>query len=151
MFDLLRCDFEHLANLSLSAMLHMTDLNIILTFWRLQIEQAEKALQNYAPKNVMASLYGEKLTQNPTETLLTVNQFLGLGISSEQIDELVSSDSRFDDAKSTGQRFSLQKRDETYQKLKRFYGDDLENGFKWMLRNNPGTRLHPNVTGALSI
>ena len=31
MIDLIRCDFQHLSNLSLSAMLHMTDLNIILT------------------------------------------------------------------------------------------------------------------------
>ena len=54
MFDLIRCDFQHLANLSFSAMLHMTDLNIILTLWRLHIEQAENALQQFSPKNVMA-------------------------------------------------------------------------------------------------
>ena len=82
MFDLLRCDFQHLANLDLSAMLHMTDLNIILTLWRLQIEQAEQALQQFSPKNVLASLYGEKLIHKPLETLEAANQFLELGILS---------------------------------------------------------------------
>jgi hypothetical protein len=93
MFDLLRCDFQHLSNLSLSAMLHMTDLNIILTLWRLQIEQAEKVLQDFSSNNVMASLYGEKLIKNPLETLHAANQFLDLGITSEQIDNVVKSDS----------------------------------------------------------
>jgi len=149
MFDLLRCDFEHLANLSLSAMLHMTDLNIILTLWRLQIEQAENALRRYSPANTMASLYGEKLIQHPHETLAAANRFLGLGISAEQIEDIVKSDRRFADAKSEGQRFSLERRQETYRKLEDFYGDDLENTLNWMVRRNPGTRLEPVLSGAL--
>ena len=150
MFDLLRCDFQHLDNLSLSAMLHMTDLNIILTLWRLQIVQAEMALQQFSPRNVLASLYGEKLIHKPLETLEAANQFLDLGISAEQIRHIVESDSRFNDAKNAGERFSLQKRDDTYQKLKDFYGADLDNVLNWMLRNNPNTKPNPDLTGALN-
>jgi hypothetical protein len=150
MFDLLRCDFEHLSNLSLSAMLHMTDLNIILTLWRLQIVQAENALQQFSPKNVMASLYGEKLIHNPLETLRAASQFLELGISSEQLGDIVKSDSRFDDAKAPGERFSLQKRKETYQKIENFYGVELDNVMNWMIRKNPGTRLDPILSDALN-
>lgn len=149
MFDLLRCDFQHLSNLSLSAMLHMTDLNIILTLWRLQIEQAENAVQQLASKKVMASLYGEKLIHNPLEAIQAANQFLELGISPEQIERIVNSDFRHDDAKSKGERFSLQKRKERYQKLEGFYGEDLDNGLKWMLRNNPHTRLNPDLSEPL--
>jgi hypothetical protein len=149
MFDLLRCDFPHLANLSLSAMLHMTDLNIILTLWRLQIEQAESALQQYSSGNMMASLYGEKLVQHALETLSDANRFLDLGISAEQIENIVESDRRFDDAKNAGERFSPQKRQEIYQKLEDFYGADLVNGLNWMVRKNPGTLLTPVLSGAL--
>jgi hypothetical protein len=81
MFDLIRCDFEHLANLGLSAMLHMTDLNIILTLWRLRIEQAENVPRQYAPTIMMASLYGVKLARHPLKTLNAANRFLELGIS----------------------------------------------------------------------
>lgn len=151
MFDLLRCDFQHLSNLSLSAMLHMTDLNIILTLWRLQIEQAEKVLKDFSSNNVMASLYGEKLIQDLPGTLRAANQFLDLGISTEQIEEVVKSDSRFKDAKNTGQQFSVQKRKEANKKLENFYGADLDNGLKWMVNKNPATRLHPDLTGALKI
>jgi hypothetical protein len=151
MFDLIRCDFEHLSNLSLSAMLHMTDLNIILTLWRLQIEQAEMALGTFSPEQVMASLYGENLIQNPRGALLGANRFLNLGIPDGVINDLVNSDRRFDNAKVTGQRFSVQERDETYRNMQKFYGDDLENGFNWMINRNPGTRLLPKLTGALSI
>ena len=151
MFDLIRCDFQHLSNLSLSAMLHMTDLNIILTLWRLQIEQAEAALQQFSSRNMLASLYGEKLILQPRETLEAANQFLDLGISATQIEDIVKSDSRFDDAKSTGERFSLQKRKARYQKLEDFYGPDLDNGLNWMLKNNPNTRLIPDLTCALNL
>lgn len=150
MFDLIRCDFEHLANLSLSAMLHMTDLNIILTLWRLHIEQAENVLRRYAPANTMASLYGEKLVQHPLETLNAANRFLELGISDEQIINIASSDRRFADAKSEGQRFSVEKRQETYRKLEDFYGADLDNTLNWMVRKNPGTQLTPVLSGALA-
>lgn len=150
MFDLLRCDFQHLANLSLSAMLHMTDLNIILTLWRLQIEQAEGALRQFSSNNLLASLYGEKLIENPLAVLQAANQFLDLGIPAEKIEAIVNSDSRFADAKSAGERFSRQKREDTYQKLEDFYGADLDNGLNWMLRNNPNSSLNPNLTGALS-
>lgn len=149
MFDLVRCDFEHLSNLSLSAMLHMTDLNIILTLWRLQIEQAEGVLRQYAPTNMMASLYGEKLIRHPLESLNAANRFLGLGIPGERIEEIVISDRRFADAKSDGQRFSLEKRQETYRKLEEFYGADLDNGLNWMVRRNPGTQPVPVLSGAL--
>lgn len=150
MFDLLRCDFQHLDNLSLSAMLHMTDLNIIMTLWRLQIEQAETALQQFSPGNVLASLYGEKLIHEPRETLVAANRFLDLGISSEQIEHIVESDRRFEDAKSAGEQFSLKKRDETYQKLKDFYGADLDNVMNWMLKHNPNASAKPDLTGALA-
>jgi len=149
MFDLIRCDFEHLANLGLSAMLHMTDLNIILTLWRLQIEQAESVLRQYASTNTMASLYGEKLILHPHESLSAANRYLELGISNERIEEIVLSDRRFADAKSDGQRFSLERRRETYQKLADFYGADLDHGLNWMVRRNPGTQLTPVLSGAL--
>ncbi len=149
MFDLLRCDFQHLSNLGLSAMLHMTDLNIILTLWRLQVEQAEQALQQFSSKGALASLYGEKLIEDPLAALQAANQFMDLGISAEKLDAIVNSDSRFHDAKSSGERFSPQKRKDTYQKLENFYGADLDNGLRWMMRNNPNTSLVPNLTGAL--
>ena len=130
-------------------MLHMTDLNIILTLWRLQIEQANNALQQCSPGNVMASLYGEDLIQNPRETLLATNQLLDLGISSEQIDIIVNCDSRHDDAKSKGEKFSMQKRQDSYQKLEDFYGEDLETGLQRMLRTKPHVKLKPDLRGPL--
>jgi hypothetical protein len=150
MFDLLRCDFQHLSNLSLSAMLQMTDLNIILTLWRLQIEQAEQALQQFSSSKAISALYGERLIQSPLETIQAANQFLDLGISAEQINAIVSSDNLFDDAKTTGERFSLEKRQAVYQKLEDFYGVELDNVQNWMLRNNPKIKLTPALTPALT-
>ena len=99
----------------------------------------------------MASLYGEKLVSHPQACLQAANQFLELDISAKQIDAIVKSDSRFNDAKNTGERFSVQKRKEVYEKLESFYGVDLDNGLNWMIKNNPGTRLYPDLTGALNI
>lgn len=151
MFDLIRCDFPHLSNLQLTHTIHMTDLRVIMTLWRLQLEQAEVTLQQFSPKNEMASLYGEKLIQNPTETLRAAIQYLDLGISAEQIGDIVNSDSRYADAKNEGERFSVQKREEQYLKLEEFFGGDLNDGLQWLIRNNPGTELIPELTGALAV
>lgn len=151
MFDLLRCDFPHLSNLQLTHTIHMTDLRVIMTLWRLQLEQAEKAIQQFSPDNVMASLYGEKLIDHPLEVLRAANAFLELGISPEQIHAIVNSDDRFRDAKNEGEQFSRQKREKLYQRLEEFYGDDLDDGLEWLTRNNPGTELYPDPGAPLNI
>ena len=149
MFDLLRCDFPHLANLQLTHTIHMTDLRVIMTLWRLQIEQANEALQGFSASNAMASLYGESLIQHPREALRAVNEYLQMGLSSQQITDIVDSDSRFIDAKNADQRFSLEQREKRYQTLESFYGEDLDDGLQWLVRNNPGTRLRPELIGEL--
>ena len=151
MFDLLRCDFQHLSKLRLTDVIHMSDLKLILTFWRLQIEQADQALKISASSNLMASLYSERLNDRPLETLQAANRFLELGISAEQLDGIAKSDVRFNDAKNIGEPFSVEKREEIYRKLERFYGADLDNGFRWMTRNNPATSLCPELRGALKL
>ena len=150
MFDLIRCDFPQLANLRLTDAVHMTDLRAIMTLWRLQIEQAGQALQAYAPSGQMASVYGERLIENLPETLRAANRFLGLDIPQERMDDIVSSNSRFDDAKNAGRKFSAERRRQAYAKVEEFYGEELDNGLRWMVRNNPGTALKPQLTGALS-
>lgn len=151
MFDLLRCDFPHLSNLQLTHTIHMTDLRVIMTLWRLQLEQAEQALQQYSPTNEMASLYGEDLIGSPLEVLQAANVFLELDISSEEIQAIVNSDDRFIDAKNDGQRFSKEKRMKRYERLEEFFGKDLDDGLEWLTRNNPGTKLFPELSAALHI
>ena len=149
MFDLIRCDFPHLSNLTISAMIHMTDWNIILTLWRLQIEQAEAALRKFAPGQIMASLYGEDLIHDPLQVLIAANKFLDLGISADRLLEIAKSDKRHEDAKTSGQKFSVEKRRETYQRLAQFYGVELDQVLNWMLKNNPSVQLQPKLTGNL--
>lgn len=74
---------------------------------------------------------------------------MGLEIPDEQIRSIVESDSLFEDAKVKGERFSLQKRKQTYRGLENFYGADLDGGLNWMLRNNSKIRLNPDLPGAL--
>ncbi len=149
MFDLIRCDFPQLANLQLTHTIHMTDLRIIMTLWRLQLEQAEKAVQRYSKEKLMSSLYGDELIDNPLEVLQAANEFLELSISPEQIHKIVNSEGRLIDAKNADEQFSKQKREARYQRLEEFYGDDLSDGLEWLTRNNPGTKLYPDLSGAL--
>jgi hypothetical protein len=149
MFDLIRCDFPHLSNLTISSMIHMTDWNIILTLWRLQIEQAESVLRQFAPGHIMASLYGEELIHNPLQVLTAASKFLDLGLSNDRIREIANSDERQQDAKTSGQTFSVDKRRQTYQKLEQFYGAELDQVLNWMLKNNPAVQLLPKLSGSL--
>jgi hypothetical protein len=151
MFDLLRCDFPHLANLQLTHTIHMTDMRISMTLWRLQIEQAENVVRQFSANNEMASLYGEELIDRPLEVLKAANEFLGLGISAEQVQAIAGGDQRFNDAKNAGEQFSKEKRAATYEQLEKFYGADLDDGLEWLVRNNPGSKLHPELSGVLQL
>ncbi len=151
MFDLLRCDFPHLAGLQLTHALQMTDLRVAMTLWRLHIEQAEALLQQFAPHNSMASLYGENLVADPAPALRASFRFLDLGASEEQIDAAARSDARSIDAKNPEKSFSLQKRAQAYQMLEKYFGGDIDDGLQWLVRNNPGTALMPKLGGTLPL
>lgn len=151
MFDLLRCDFPQLANLGLSDVIHMSDLKIILTFWRLQIEQAQQALKTFTNDNKLVSLYAEKLINGAHAALPAISEHLHLGISSSKIQQIASSDDRLRDAKNPEQQFSLQKRADSYRKVEEFYGTDLDNGYHWVTQNNPSVSLYPKLGNALSL
>jgi hypothetical protein len=151
MFDLLRCDFPHLSNLRVSDAIHMSDLKLILTLWRLQIEQAEQTLIQFANNTQLQSLYAEKLIVDPSPALVAINQALELGIPDQEIREIVESEKRLVDAKNPNQQFSTSKRAERYSELEAFYGADLENGYLWMLQNNPATRLVPSLSNSLKL
>ena len=151
MFDLLRRDFPHLSKLGLSDVIHLSDLKIGLTLWRLQLEQAEQALARFAPSGVMCSLHGEALVNRPREGLQAVNKFLDLGIASEKIDEIALGDLATRDAKDISSAFSVSKREADYKKIEDFYSTDLSNGYKWLITNNPSTTLTPELFGALEL
>lgn len=149
MFDLIRCDFPNLANLRLTDAIHMTDMKLIMTLWRLHIEQASQALQQPGAAGQMASLYGEHLIDDPLRALQAANRFLDLGIPEQQIESIATGSGRFQDAKNAGQSFSTERRKEAYRKVETFYGADIDNGLNWMARNNPGTPLLPVLPGSL--
>ena len=149
MFDLVRCDFPQLERLRLSDTIHLTDLKVIMTLWRLQLEQANGVLQYFAPRDRMASLYGERLVAEPAATLHAANRFLELNIPDGRLDA-IAGEHRNDDAKVEGARFSAESRRQAYRKVENFYGDELDRGLEWMARNNPGTQLLPELPGPLA-
>jgi hypothetical protein len=151
MFDLLRCDFPHLSKLGLSDVIHLSDLKISLTLWRLQLEQAEQALVHFSSKGVIRSLHAETLINQPNNGLQSVNKFLELGFSSELISQIANSDLSTRDAKSLSNSFSTSKREASYRKIEDFYSSDLENGYKWLTSNNRSTSLTPELSGSLTL
>jgi len=151
MFDLVRCDFPHLSNLRITDTIHMTDMKIILTLWRLQLEQAEQAVRRFSNSNALASVYGEEIIVNLRGVLVAANQFLQLGISTDRINDIVNSDERFIDAKRTSERFSIEARRNAYLKVEEFYGEEVNNGLNWVTQNNPGTRLIPDLANKLKV
>lgn len=150
MFDLLRCDFPHLSQLGLSDVLHLSDLKVCLTLWRLQLEQADQVLAALGPKGFIGSLYAETLIQKPEEALLMVNGFLELGINNEKLTEIANGDLTTQDAKNGHNPFSVSNRDAVYAKIEHFYGDDLINGYKWLTANNPSTSLMPTLSASIT-
>ena len=151
MFDLLRCDFPQLANLRLSDVIRMSDLKLILTFWRLQIEQAQKMLIDFGSDTKIVSLYAEKLINDVSTALPIISEHLQLGISASKMQQIAISDERLRDAKNPQQQFSVQKRAENFHKITDFYAADLENGYHWMTQNNPAVALYPKLGNALAM
>ncbi|MFT6101263.1 MAG: hypothetical protein ACJAYF_003826 [Arenicella sp.] len=151
MFDLLRCDFPHLSQLGLSDAIHLSDLKISLTLWRLQLEQAEQTLRRPASIGSMRSLHAETLIKQKNRVLHEANEFLQLGIASDVVSDLALGDLSTRDAKDINSRFSVSERQASYQKIEDFYGADLINGYQWLINNNPSTSLTPTLSGSLDL
>ncbi len=151
MFDLIRCDFPHLSNLRLTDVVRMTDITVILTLWRLHIEQAEQALQQHSANGNLASLYGETVIEKPLESLQAINQYLELGLLPETLAEITAGKVRTEDAKHTGQSFSLSERDKIHHRIETFYAGELNQCLQWLTKNNPETRLIPRLGSPLSV
>lgn len=145
MFDLLRCDFPHLSKLRLSDAIHMSDLKLILTFWRLQIEQAEQTWVQLPSSDSLGSIYAERLINSPRTALIAVDRFFDLALGEEKISEIANSEVARTDAKNPSQQFSIEARTASYEKLQLFFGADLENGLAWLSNNNAGTKLKPSL------
>lgn len=151
MFDLLRCDFPHLSQLGVSDAIHMSDLKMSLTLWRLQLEQAENMLASSSLNQMVGSLYSETIIKNSALALKAANKFLELGISNDDINGIAEGDLSSRDAKDINNDFSVSKRDSRYQEIEKFYGSDLDNGYKWLVSNNSSTSLVPTLSAALNI
>jgi hypothetical protein len=149
MFDLIRCDFPHLTNLSLSNAIHMSDLKLILTFWRLQIDQAESVMKTFGAAHRISSVYAESVIDDLSDTLIGANEILELGLSDEQLQSIVVDDRRYQDAKNVAQRFSPAERAERYQAIENISGADFQNAYQWMLQSNPSVSLQPQLSSPL--
>lgn len=150
MFDLVRCDFPHLENLRISDVIHMSDLKLIMTLWRLQIDQAEGVLQHFSAQNRLASMHGEAVNEDLAGVLTAVSEFLQLPFTAKQISAICDSEQRFKDAKNPDKPFSVEARQREYERLQQFYGEDVDRGLNWMVNNNPRVRIEPNLSGALN-
>jgi len=151
MFDLLRCDFPHLSQLGLSDAIHLSDLKVSLTLWRLQLEQAEQILTHSSIKGIMGSLYAEVLIHEPRKSLRAVNKFLELGLSDKLVGDIADGELSVRDAKDMNSRFSVSARESRYQDIEGFYGVDLANGYQWLINNNPSTSLTPTLSASLDL
>lgn len=149
MFDLLRCDFPHLANLRLSDVIHMSDLKLMLTFWRLQIEQADAVTNQFVDQGRLTTLFAEDLIANPLQKMSAVDEFFQLGLGESKLKEIVQSDESQRDAKQPTERFSVDKRAQQFAELERIFGQDLDKGLNWMLKNNPRIALQPKFKASL--
>lgn len=149
MFDLLRCDFPHLRNLSLSNALHMSDLKLVLTLWRLQIEQIQAVLNAIGQQKSIVSLDAELLDTDPIKQLIQVNQFLDTGLIDEDMVSHLESGLLAIDAKSPSKNYDQKNRDTEYRRVYDFFANDIENGFRWLLSNNTATNLQPQLPFAL--
>ena len=151
MFDLLRCDFPHLSQLGLSDAIHMSDLKLCLTLWRLQLEQAEQALLAPPLKGLLRSLHAEKIISDLDSVLHSANDFLQLGIANEMLSAEALGDTASQDAKDRTRRFSVEQRESNYKAIEQFYAEDLPNGYEWLTTNNPSTSLMPQLSNALKV
>ncbi len=147
MFDLLRCDFPHLQNLKLSDAIHMSDLKLILTLWRLQLEQANAVIQQLGNGSIK-SVHADSLISHPADVLVAAGEVFSLNLNQSQANKILATTGAAD-AKDQSQTFSAEKREKTYKILEEFYGDDLEDGFKWLSANNQNMSLAPSLLNPL--
>jgi len=149
MFDLLRCDFSHLSQLSVSDAISMSDLKLSLTLWRLQIDQAESVLSGLPSSDGLRSLHSELLINEVDSWLYRISQHLKIELTVEQIRIISNSKLVAQDAKDGEKQFSVSEREKSYKEIEALIGTDLDKGYRWMLNNNPTATLEPILSKPL--
>jgi hypothetical protein len=146
MFDQIRKDFEHLSRLRLQDIIPLTDMTIICTLWRLHIEQVAPLLNEYGPQNRLRSVYGERLINDAKLVLQETNQFLNLDFSDKQLQTIINAEAFSEDSKKKDEQFSTQQRELRFKEIENFYGHEISGILDWMVKNNPQTRLKPELS-----
>lgn len=121
-----------------SDLLRMTDLEIASLVWHLQIAEFRRSWPELGNGRA-ASLDCRTLLERPTETLLRLNEFFGLGFEESDIDAKTAGPLLSQHAKLPGRAFDRKVHQRELQDVRRQLGADLERTIEWSYRALPGT------------
>jgi len=115
----------------------MSDLEIAALAWHLQIAEFQRSISAYGSSRA-ASLDCEDFLHAPLETLEKINALLALGLPRDRL-EVAAQRLPTRDAKRVGVDYDAAARNESNQRTKQLFGNDLAEIVAWSYRACPGT------------
>ena len=123
-FRSLAADGHPAAHWPAGELLRLTDLELAALVWRMQMDALEAASARLGGR--ARSLNCRRFLEDPGTILSGVDDFLGLQIGAEQLDEVAAGALFSRDAKHPGQTFDARARAEQQRRLRGQFGADIQ-------------------------
>ncbi len=127
---ILNMDSDFVSGVAGDMVKQLSDLQIIVLVWRLQMSVFADVLAAF-PKTRVASLDSRLLLQNPVATLRKVIDFYGYDVSDNEIGNIAAGPLFHQHAKVTGQPFDAAKRGEETRRIEDEFGKKLDQVMAW--------------------
>jgi hypothetical protein len=127
-FWFLAADGHPAARWSPSDLLGLTDLELAALIWRMQMDALDAASASLGDR--ARSLDCRLLLDDPGSVLPWIDDFLGLGLGREHIDQVIAGPLFTSHAKTPGRAFDARRRDEERARLRERLGADLPDALK---------------------
>jgi len=149
MFNQVRLDIPALVQMSAGAALPLSDLMIMVSLWRMQVQQFEMIANEPRLAAQIRTLQTEIFLQNRDKTLTVASDFLNLSLEEEQIKEILNGPVFGQDAKRAGKPYDRQAESKRKSKLKSIFQEDIKKTYTWMRSGTPGVQTNPILPAKL--
>lgn len=148
LFNIVRGDSAHYANLPGEALLRMTDLQIAALTWNLQVERYLELLKRY-PRAAIRTLDCETLLREPVAVIAKLFQHFGCEVDDAVMEAIATGPVFNRDSKDRERIYDAAQRAAEFTQVRRTYSREIDQVLAWDERLRPGGAIRLPLPQAL--
>jgi hypothetical protein len=149
MFNQVRLDVPALVQMSAGAALPLSDLMIMVSLWRMQVQQFEMIANEPRLVAQIRTLKTDTFLKSRGKTVRAASELFGISLDEDKIEEILNGPVFGQDAKRAGKSFDPQVENKRKSRLKSIFQEDIKKTYTWMRAGTPGVQTNPILPAKL--